>query len=90
MKQDIGAILKTLNKSKNAFDSALLSLENALSDKCEFEFFITYQTSDASFMIVSEAFGNGNAPGNAPLLSCLKVIKEKGCLSLNDYLTLTI
>lgn len=77
-------LLDKLEKAHATYESAKGSMESYLADKCEFgeELSVDYQPSDG-FVIQYDS-------DNAPLDSCLDVIKEKGALSHDDFLYLCI
>jgi hypothetical protein len=71
-------LIDKLNKTHTAYWSAIDNLESYLSDKIDFEFSIFEQPGDG-FVIQYDSH-------NAPLDSCLRIIKCKGKLSLDDYM----
>ena len=77
-------ILKKLNTAQVKYQDIIDSVEGELKNKIEFEFSVFYQSSDGWVILGIEG------ARNAPFEDCLLVIKEKGCLSLKDYLNITI
>jgi hypothetical protein len=75
--------LNTLNKGLFAFNNAKGNIEAQIVDKVEFEFSIDYNPADGWIMI---AFKDHNAA----LEPLLRVIKEKGVLTENDYMCFSI
>lgn len=72
-------LYKKIQVTKSKYDSALQEMERYLSDKCDFDdYSIFYQSSDG-FVLEWNA-------NNAPLSNCLLIIKEKGILTLEDYM----
>lgn len=78
------ALFNKLERSYNSYMSAIGAMESELVNHCEFEddFSILYQPGDG-FVIEHDS-------NNASLDDCLEIIKEKGYLSIEDYLDLTI
>lgn len=73
------ALYKKLYSAKTKYDSAIGDMEAYLSDKVSFEeYYVLYQPSDG--------FVLGLDNHNAPLDACLFIIKDKGVLSLEDYM----
>ena len=60
-------------------------LEELLSAKIQFDFFISYHPSDCAFMVV-----NSNSPENAPLDKAIQIINKKGILNYSDYSNIVI
>jgi len=77
-------IYDKLEKSFHSYQSSIGVMECELVKYCEFgdDFSVFYQPGDG-FVISYES-------NNAGLDLCLKVIAEKGFLSIEDYLNLTI
>lgn len=72
-----------LYKAQSKLDAEINAAEKLLSVKIDFRFGILYQPADG-FVIVDED------AHNAPLSSCLAIIKRKGVLTKEDYLDETI
>ena len=78
-----GEHYKKLCEKHDQYQSAIGSMEYALVDFVEMnDFSIFYQPSDG-FVLEYEA-------NNASLIACITIIKEKGFLSIDDYMRLTI
>lgn len=71
---------KKLKKIHNEFEAQSSFLEKILEEKIEFDFFIQHQPSDG-FVIVHR-----DDDHNGLFYPCLKIIEEKGSLSIDDYL----
>ena len=74
---------KYLNKTQNEYSERLKKVEEYLKNKVEFNFFLTYQESDSTFVLTNDI-------NNTPIHQCLEIIKEKGILSYKDYLSNSI
>jgi hypothetical protein len=72
--------LKKLEVIKQKYDLEIKSIENKLKPFVDFDFFIMYQPSDG-FVVVHEEIAH-----NAPLGSCVDIIKRNGKLGYEDYL----
>lgn len=77
--------LKNLRLAHGKYESAIKKMEGAIFGLVQFEFSIFHQQSDG-FVILRD-FDMGQ---NAPLDKCIKVIEEKGILTIDDYENLTI
>lgn len=75
-------IEKIVNKGWSQLLAACDEAALILRDKVEFEFNIFYQPSDGPIIEHDKKV--------APLGECVKVIKEKGKLTLEDYLRICI
>lgn len=71
-------LLKKMITAQNKYDGTICSVERELSDKVEFDFSIFWQPSDG-FVFCDN---NGN---NSSFINCIEIIKEKGCLSFEDF-----
>ena len=75
---DLSKDFKKLREAYSRLESSIGSLEAKLSGKIEAnDFSIHYQSSDG---FVLEIDGM-----NAPLSSCLRIVKDKGYLSMDEY-----
>lgn len=75
-------IIKSLNIAQRNYERVIEMQRVRLSRFVEFEFSIFYQMSDGWVM-------ESNAH-NAPLGSCIDIIREKGYLNYEDYLKVSI
>lgn len=72
-------ILKDLNKAQLEYMSIVGEIEGSLIDKINFDFTILYQDSDGWCVL------NTYTADLAPISSCLKIIENKGVLSVEDF-----
>lgn len=77
--------LTKLANAKRNYDTEVAKMELQLEKIIEFNFFISFQDSDACHVIV-----NSNTTQNAPLAKCLGIINKKGKLTYKDYCSITI
>lgn len=78
-------IHKELSISHEIVLTKTKELEELLSAKIQFDFFISYQSSDCAFMVV-----NSNSSENAPLDKAIQIINKKGILNYSDYSNIAI
>lgn len=81
------AVINSYNKLREArrkYDSAVEKIYSLIRDKVEFNCYVIYQPGDGHVLLSEDD------SRNAPLLWCLNVIEEKGKLTYDDYLRLTI
>ncbi len=71
-------IMKKLKNAESRYSSVVGSVEAEIADKVDFDFNILYQESDGFVMLAFDA-------RNAPIDNLLKIIKEKGKLTKDDY-----
>lgn len=82
--KNFNQLFKSINTAHDKYRAKLHEMEQVLTAFSDIEeISVFYQESDG--FVVADDERN-----NAPLDACLKVIKEKGFLSNEDYLDLTI
>lgn len=77
---------KLINKLYNAqskYDGQVGSVESEIADKVEFDFGILWQQADGWVMVAFDGC-------NSPIEPLLEIIKNKGSLNKDDYMTLSI
>jgi hypothetical protein len=75
---------KNLKTIHDKYEAQCSYMNNILSEKIEFDFFVMYQYTDG-FVVVHKEDNY-----NAPLQLCIEIIKEKEVLSFEDYRYLCI
>ena len=76
-------LINKLNNAQGKYEGVIGDVEAEIVDKVEFDFSISWQPSDGFVMIAFDSY-------NAGLSEVLKVIKEKGKLTEDDYKRHTI
>ena len=84
-RKSLEEIHKELSISHEIVLTKTKELEELLNDRIQFEFFISYQSSDYAFMVV-----NSNSSENAPLDKAIQIINKKGILNYSDYSNIAI
>lgn len=82
--KNFNQLFKSIENAHSKYRAKLGEMEQALTAVSDInEISVFYQESDG-FVVADDEINN------APLDACLRVIKEKGFLSHEDYLNLTI
>lgn len=74
----------SLNLAHSKFEGAVGSMEEAMVDKIEFEFSITWVSGDGFCVL------NVGEEALSPLEDCMNAIKNKGILTADDHVALAI